>query len=336
MRRLALALTLFAGAVTAGDALPPASWSSPARYELEYRINIQSDARGRASVWVPYPATNGAQTVLESKVDAPWRWRLKTDKRFGNKILYLEGKAPLKGEIVLKYTVERRPFMGVPPSEAVAGTSLDPGRYMTSDSLVPLEGKIRELAQELEKGRTGAGDKARAFYDYVVRTMTYSKEGTGWGRGDAVWACDSKRGNCTDFHSLFIGMARSAGVPARFVIGFPIPADKMEGAIPGYHCWAEYFDPSRGWRGIDASEAWKKKLPEAYFGTLPNDRIEFTVGRDLTLEPPQKGEPLNYFIYPYAEVDGKSVKDITSSFTFKRIAVELKLSASSSESIPRS
>ena len=31
--------------------------------------------------------------------------------------------------------------------------------------------------------------------------------------GDAVWACTSKYGNCTDFHSLFIGMARSPASP---------------------------------------------------------------------------------------------------------------------------
>jgi len=37
----------------------------------------------------------------------------------------------------------------------------------------------------------------------------------GWGRGDAKWACDAKFGNCTDFHSYFMGLARSKGPPAR-------------------------------------------------------------------------------------------------------------------------
>jgi transglutaminase-like putative cysteine protease len=113
-------------------------------------------------------------------------------------------------------------------------------------------------------------------------------------------------------------MARSAGIPARFIIGFPIPA-APEGLVPGYHCWAEFFDPDRGWVGLDASEAWMNKQPEDYYGKLPNDRIEFSLGRDLVLEPPQRGEALNYFIYPYIEIDGKESKDFTTEFRFSKL-----------------
>ena len=35
-------------------------------------------------------------------------------------------------------------------------------------------------------------------------------------------------------------------------------------------------------------------------------------------EPPQAGEPLNFFIYPYAEADGKVVKT-SYSFTYKDV-----------------
>ena len=62
------------------------------------------------------------------------------------------------------------------------------------------------------------------------RTSIDSKAGN---RGDATWACESKRGNCTDFHSVLIGMMRSSGIPARFEIGFPLPENKNEGDIPG-------------------------------------------------------------------------------------------------------
>ena len=60
--------------------------------------------------------------------------------------------------------------------------------------------------------------------------MKYSKEGKGWGQGDSVWACDSKFGNCTDFHSLFISLARGNKIPAKFEMGFPIPPKRGEGA----------------------------------------------------------------------------------------------------------
>ncbi|MCI0741275.1 MAG: hypothetical protein L0Y72_19765 [Gemmataceae bacterium] len=41
------------------------------------------------------------------------------------------------------------------------------------------------------------------------------------------------------------------------------------------------------------------------FGNLTEDRVQFSTGRDINLEPRQKGPALNFFIYPYAEVDGQ-------------------------------
>ena len=95
--------------------------------------------------------------------------------------------------------------------------------------------------------------------------MKYDKTGTGWGRGDTLWACDSKRRNCTDFHSLFMSMARSQGIPARFEIGFPIPAAKTSGEIPGYHCWSEFYLNRKGWVPVDISEAWKNQAKKDYY-----------------------------------------------------------------------
>jgi transglutaminase-like putative cysteine protease len=155
-------------------------------------------------------------------------------------------------------------------------------------------------------------------YEYVIATMRYDKLGRGWGRGDAIWACSSKYGNCTDFHSVFIGMMRASGVPARFEIGFPLPSDKTEGDIPGYHCWAEFYVNSFGWVPVDASEAWKNPAKREYFfGAHDTNRVQFTLGRDIRLGPEQKGAPLNYFIYPYAELDGKPFSQLQTHFAFR-------------------
>jgi len=152
----------------------------------------------------------------------------------------------------------------------------------------------------------------------VASTMRYDKSGEGWGRGDAIWACDSKRGNCTDFHSVLIGMMRSSQIPARFEIGFPLPQDKNEGEISGYHCWAEFYLDGLGWVPVDASEASKNPAKREYFfGAVDADRVMFTYGRDLKISPDQKGEPLNFFIYPYAESNGQPVKGIKTKFSFR-------------------
>jgi transglutaminase-like putative cysteine protease len=174
------------------------------------------------------------------------------------------------------------------------------------DRLVPIDGEIAQVSARV--GHRGASpyDQARAIYNYVIANMTYEKSGTGWGRGDAIYACDFKKGNCTDFHSLFIAIARSRGIPARFTSGFPLGASSS-GVVPGYHCWAE-FRAGGQWVPVDASEAWKHpQLRDYYFGHLDANRVASTMGRDLQLIPPQHGGPLNFLIYPYVEVDGKPI-----------------------------
>jgi transglutaminase-like putative cysteine protease len=103
------------------------------------------------------------------------------------------------------------------------------------DRLVPINARVRALAAEVTQGKRTDLEKARAIYDYVVSTMKYDKTGTGWGNGDFDGACDSKRGNCTDFHAVFIGLVRAAGISAKFSIGFPLPEARGQGDVPGYH-----------------------------------------------------------------------------------------------------
>ena len=148
--------------------------------------------------------------------------------------------------------------------------------------------------------------------------MSYDKSGTGWGRGDALYACDAKRGNCTDFHALVIGMARSVGIPARFAIGVSLPESRGSGEIPGYHCWAELYIRDRGWVPVDASEGSKNPPKRDYFfGHHDENRLEFSRGRNLMLNPAQKGQSLNFFVYPYAEVDGRPHDTIERTITFR-------------------
>ena len=134
-----------------------------------------------------------------------------------------------------------------------------------------------------------------------------------------LWVCDSRFGNCTDFHSLFISLARAKGLPARFEIGFPLPPQRGQGAIGGYHCWALFYTDQKGWVPVDISEADKHPdMKEYYFGNLTADRITFTTGRDIDLVPKQEGKSLNFFVYPYVEVDGtplpKSQFDLAFSY----------------------
>ena len=187
------------------------------------------------------------------------------------------------------------------------------------DKMIPLDGKVAAVAASL-KLPGDAKAVVRSLYDHTLERMKYDKpEGDkGWGRGDAEWACDAKFGNCTDFHSYFMGLARAKGMPARFEMGFPIPGgDEKESKVGGYHCWAYVWLEGQGWMPVDISEA--DKHPEKtdfFFGTLDVDRVTMTGGRDLTLTPAPAAGALNFFVYPYAEVDGQKAE---ATKNFKRI-----------------
>jgi transglutaminase-like putative cysteine protease len=310
-------LLVLSARATVADETP---WSETARYRLEYRIDraaLDDLSAGHVRLWVPYPVGNADQRIERAEIESPWPHQLHSDE-LGNRMVLVEGDGAPAKSLTMRFVIERRPSKGLAPAAVTAGSPDDPQRFLQPNRLIPLEGLIREIAEQQSRGLDESDKKIRAFYDYVVKNLRYNKDGTGWGRGDAIWACANQRGNCTDFHSLFIGMARSQKIPARFVIGLPIPPGAA-GDIPGYHCWAEYWDAARGWVPLDASEANKSGKPDAYFGALPNDRIQFTTGRDLTLVPPQKGPPLNFFIYPYAEADGRPIEKVPATFRFERL-----------------
>jgi len=317
------------GSATAAEPTPAA----PARsFEFTYQVHVpaNADSAGPTHVWIPLPQADGYQDIHGLQIDSPVTHVLGQDPEYGNAFAAFTPtrRQSVAGfDVLLRFAAVRREHKvaldAAALQNAAAPAPRDPKlqRYLEPDKLVPLNGAIAELAREHTAGDTTPVQKARHIYDYVLATMRYDKSGEGWGRGDAVWACTSKRGNCTDFHSLFIGMMRSSGIPARFEIGFPLPENKTEGDISGYHCWAEFYLAGVGWVPVDASEAWKNPAKrDFFFGAHDTNRIFFTYGRDIRLSPDQKSEPLNYFIYPYAEANGQPVKNLQTHFSFREVS----------------
>jgi transglutaminase-like putative cysteine protease len=265
----------------------------------------------KARVWLPVPPTNEDQEVKLESQQLPAEPREGKDAEYGNRVLYFEAAAGGDGTVPFArtYRVTRREVKG--PRKDRADDDLV-ARYLRPDRLVPTAGRpLEEIEGKLPRLKDGPlpadpAEAARVLYDVVNGHMRYDKSGTGWGRGDAAWACDSKHGNCTDFHSLFIALARAHKIPAKFEIGFGLPEARGGGEVAGYHCWAKFRAGDKGWIAVDISEANKNpKMKDYYFGGLTADRVAFSTGRDLTLAPRQDGEPLNYFVYPYVEVGGK-------------------------------
>jgi transglutaminase-like putative cysteine protease len=317
-RKLALGF-VFMSAFTA-FAFPQAS----RHFTFHYKFTVKDvPSNERVRIWFPAAQSDAYQQVRVVSASGDLSLKRTRETRFQNEMYYAEAPKPQTGdlhfEVVYDVVRHERVTLGLnrPHLQPAVLSKKDSEQYLRADHLVPVSGRPAELAAMVTAGKSSQLDKARAIYDYVFDNMRYDKTGTGWGKGDVLYACQAKKGNCTDFHSLFIAMARSQGIPAKFEIGFPLPSDAHSGTIAGYHCWAEFFDADNLWVPVDISEAWKHPNKKDYFfGAHDADRVQFSAGRDLRLNPAQEGQPLNYFVYPYIEVNGQEYSKLSMDFSF--------------------
>jgi transglutaminase-like putative cysteine protease len=331
MRSIALCAFVLCGLAAAG----PGPATRAFRFIYKASVNDLPEGASKVRLWVPVPEETPEQEIgevsvtltagggsvtkpaaeLEKVTDVggvPVRVLLRDITNGLGKSLYVEtpGK-PVALE--LSFRVKRSETQG--GGEA---SEEELRRLLEPNAMIPLDGKVARIADMLES-KQDTLLTAKELYDHVLETMRYDKpdDGGKWGRGDAEWACDARYGNCTDFHSYFMGLARKKGIPARFEMGFSIPGgDEKEKAVPGYHCWAYFWVDGRGWVPVDISDADRNPAKAEYlFGNLDADRFTMTGGRDLVLDPAPAAGPLNFFVYPYCEVDGKEHKKVERAFT---------------------
>ena len=272
-------------------------------------------------VWLPIPSDSPWQTISSLTVTAPVSYKITAERRYGNRMVYLHDTQPAKPlEVTVQFTVARRQVTvlnnAFAPSFSLASN-------LSPDSRVPVGGRFENIAKQVTLEDRTPLQKEHNLFKHVVATMHYDYKKTSpeYAQGDSAFVCDYKSGNCSDLHSYLISLSRSLGIPAVLEFGFPLsgipvarplPAD---GKIAGYHCWVWFQDLHKGWVPLDAADArrWadagQQTVSDSLFGSLILERTAVAVsrGRDLTLSPPQKAGPLNYFIYPYAEADGKTI-----------------------------
>ncbi|MBN1296661.1 transglutaminase domain-containing protein [bacterium] len=267
-------------------------------FEFRYQATLPQ-ITGKARCWIPVAGSDQFQKVIVKSIWVPGKQTFLTDSAHGNRILYLElGPDDSDKPIEIVYDVERLEKAAYPGDPEEAKKHLQP------DRMIPDNARIRQTAEETVNGLDGDVMRARALYDHVIDEMRYMKFGEGWGRGNAVYVCDSLYGNCTDYHSYFIGLARSVGIPARFAIGASIPSERNDGGTDGYHCWAEFYADGKWWP-VDISEADKfNALSMYFFGHHPANRLELSRGRDLIVDPAPASGPINFLAYPLLEING--------------------------------
>jgi len=290
-------------------------------FTIEYvgKISGVPESTKKLRVWLPVPKNSTVQSIHALTFSTSPK--LGTETKYGNRIAYWEIDAPKSThEVTMRFSCERKEIVMDLEKLATDGkaSAADFRAFLGADKLVLVDDEIRKMSDEITVGKTTTLAKARAIYDYVLGKMTYDKNHAGWGLGSTRHACDVGKGNCTDFHALFNSLCRAEGIASGFEIGLYLPYEKnSKEALGGYHCWAFFSVPGKSWVPVDCSEA--DRFPERkdyFFGGHTPNRVTLSTGRDITLEPQQQGEPLNYFLNPYAEADGQPVKT-EKTWTFR-------------------
>lgn len=275
-------------------------------------------------VWIPIAQDFPHQKVTDVnyKADGATKAEITTDSA-GNKELYVEWGAdvdPATRKAEVSFHAEREEVTR-PEFKSEEGATIpdDVKPYLEGSKMVPSNNQqVTDAANEIVKGKTTDLEKARAIYDWIIANMNRDESVAGCGQGDVCALLSTKAGKCTDINSVFVGLCRAVGIPAREMFGVRMNADDI---TKNQHCWAEFYLKGTGWVAADPADVLKavlknkwtkdqaetKEKAEYFWGGYDSERVQLTYGRDVELSPKQAGAALNDFGYPYAEVDGDAL-----------------------------
>ena len=303
---------------------------------VTFDLSITPEAGKDIKLWLPYPTSNEYQLIEDVRISGNYdNAEVYREPQSGSMLLHAEWlKSSAQATISYSFKVTREEILGKDFQDYTGEIPVELGQYLLPTSLGPTTGDVKDTALKVTKGKTTVLGKATAIYDWIIENFQRDPNIVGCGVGDVEALLKSQEGKCTDISSVFVAMARSVGVPAREIFGIRMAKD---GDITSaYHCRGEFYIPGYGWVPVDPSDVRKYmlnngceldnpeviKLRDYYFGNQTETYLDFYSGRDLVLVPAQAGAPLNYLMYPYAEVGGKTLdwfaqQNLKYTVTFK-------------------
>jgi transglutaminase-like putative cysteine protease len=333
---------------------PPASgWRT---FEVVTRVELRKPG-GVSRIWLPAPLIRDTpyQKTISTRFEAEaGTARLSTDKQNALGIIsatYPENAHPvltMTSRVSLKnHTVDLSSRGTVSP---VSGAELN---YFLRPSLnVPTDGIVKQTALKATVGATTDTEKARAIYDWVVENTFRDPKVRGCGRGDIRVMLETGYfgGKCADLNALYVGLARSVGLPARHVYGLRIAKSELgykslglatDTATKGQHCRVEVYLGEHGWVPVDPADVRKVALEEApgnrplsdpivtrarehLFGSWEMNWMAYNYAHDVEL-PGSPNKPVVYFMYPQAETsEGRIDPFDPDNFKYQITVQEIK------------
>jgi len=353
--------------VKSGIALPVAAtlpWNiasaatAPWRtFEITTTVQILKP-NGISRAWLPLPMMDDSDWHRsggnESSGNAA-RTQVYRDGKYGAGMLYAEWAADQPAPRVVltsRFSARDRLQEFGKPVTGEKLSAADIAFYTAPTDLMPTDGIVRQTALGATKGAKGELEKARALYEWIVDNTFRDPKTLGCGVGDIKGLLESGNlgGKCADLNALYVGMARSIGIPARDVYGIRVvPSQygyKSLGAgseiiTKAQHCRAEFFAQGYGWVPVDPADVRKVVLEEPpgnlsvddpkvtrmrkqLFGSWEMNWLAFNNGHDIVL-PNSGGRKVAFLMYPQAETGGAKLDSLDPDhFKYEIKAREIK------------
>jgi transglutaminase-like putative cysteine protease len=331
---------LKAGVATGALGLAPRLASAQVAYSpapkgwRTYTLTARVEPTGGATrAWIPLPTFEAWDWQKPGNVT--WTGNAKVaervkDPKYGAEMLRVEWAADQQSPMVEVIAQVQAQDRAVVPGQGNAAPLSDAERKLNlaATELLPTDGLVKETAEDILKGKKDDVAKARALYEWVVENTFRNPKTLGCGVGDitTMLKTGNLNGKCADLNALFVGLARSVGLPARDVYGIRVVPSQFgfkalgagsENITKAQHCRAEVWLSGSGWTPVDPADVRKVVLEEppgnlamadpkvlaarkALFGSWEGNWVAFNTAHDVKL-PGSKESAIPFLMYPQAE-----------------------------------
>jgi transglutaminase-like putative cysteine protease len=310
--------------------------------------------KGKAQAWIPVPAVNeddwsralGSDWETNAKVA-----RLEEDEASGVDLVYLEwdeNETAAMVRISSHAETRDRATDFTRPLETAELPKAERDRYTAPVSFMPHDSWLRETAAKItENAKTDLG-KAKALYEWIVEEQTCQISDLKTLVGSSNSAAPTPEG-CDYLNSLFVGLARVSGLPAREIYGVRAAPSRFGfeslGAVPAdvtakTHSRGEVWLSDYGWVPATPGDVRRVIRDEApgeleltdpkavsarmtLFGAWEGNWIAYNMANDFVL-PNSGGTAVPYLIRPrVVTADGVMAESLADGYNLKLAAKEL-------------
>lgn len=326
-------------------------WKS---YRLTYQINLPTKGK-RALLWLPLPDTT--DTAYQFTQGSVWSGSTKKAKfhtipKTNFPVFHAEWRGSGPRNVTVSSIVKTRNRSVNLQNYSGKNNHKIPAyikHFLRSTKHAPLNGIVRMTASSITKtanARTPM-EKARAIYDWVVDNAYRDQAARGCGRGDIKYMLEKNKlgGKSADLNTLFVGLARASGIPARNQYGIRVDESMTHKCLGKFgnlsnaqHCRAEFYLAGLGWVPVDPADVHKLIMDEGLthdnpkvvalrknlFGSWEMNWVTFNHGDDIKLASNSIAGKLPFFMYPHAEISGQEQDSLSpAEFSYKIISAKL-------------